>query len=67
MEHPANGSPVYPVSQVHCGLWLRVTQVACTPQEPGQGSLQRSFKQARFPGHSAFIEHSGRQFGGLPI
>lgn len=42
-------------------------QVAYIPHDPGHGSLQRSFKQAKFPGHSALIVHSGLQLGGRPI
>lgn len=42
-------------------------QVVATPQDPGQGLLHLSFKQAKFPGHSEFIVHSGRQFGERPI
>lgn len=36
------------------------------PQEPGHGSLQRSFIQAKLAGHSEFSVHSGRQFGARP-
>lgn len=36
------------------------------PQAPTHGSLHISLMQAKFPGHSAFRVHSGRQFGGRP-
>lgn len=42
-------------------------QLASIPHDPGQGSLHFSRIQAKLLGHSEFIEHSGRQLGGLPI
>ena len=66
-EQPAKGSPVVPGSHEHTGACLMTTQVARGPQEPGQGSLHLSFWQARFPGHSSLIVHSGRQFGARPM
>lgn len=62
-----NGSPVYPAIQTQTGECLTTVQVVLEPQEPGQGSLHFSFWHARFPGHSAFIVHSGRQLGDRPI
>lgn len=41
-------------------------QVVKDPQEPGQGSMHLSFWHAKFAGQSAFMLHSGLQFGGLP-
>jgi len=66
-EHPLNGSPVYPFWQTHWGTCFTVLHVAYIPHEPGHGSRHFSLTQARFPGHSALIVHSGRQFGGRPI
>lgn len=40
---------------------------APVPQEPGQGSLHFCLIQALLLEHSGLIEHSGLQFGGLPI
>lgn len=37
------------------------------PQDPGHGSIHLSLTQALSLEQSVFIEHSGRQFGGLPI
>lgn len=33
---------------------------------PGQGFLHFWFKHAKWFGHSLFVTHSGRQFGGVP-
>ena len=41
--------------------------LALIPHDPGHGSRHFSFIQAWLLGHSALIEHSGRQFGGDPI
>jgi hypothetical protein len=41
-EQPENGSPVSPGKQVHTGPWFTTRQIALGPQDPGQGSLQRS-------------------------
>lgn len=59
-------SPSYPGVQEQTGICLITLQIAFSPQAPGQGSIQRSFLQALLLGHSAFIVHSGRQFGGRP-
>lgn len=61
------GSPSYPTTHVHTALWLITEHLAFTPQEPGQGSRHFSEIHAKLLGHSAFIEHSGRQFGDWPI
>lgn len=66
-SHAVNGFPVYPGWQMHMGACLTVVHVAWLPQAPGQGSTQRSFWQARFPGQSSLIVHSGRQLGARPI
>jgi hypothetical protein len=42
-EQPENGSPVSPGKHVHTGPWFTTRQTALGPQDPGQGSLQRSF------------------------
>lgn len=65
-EHPENGSPVYPWSQEQTGICLTTAQLAWYPQEPGQGLLHFSDMQAKLPGHSTFIMHSGLQLGGRP-
>lgn len=49
------------------GVWFITLQVAPIPQDPKQGSLHFSLMQANLLEHSELIEHSGRQFGGLPI
>lgn len=67
IEHPAKGSPVNPGKHLHIGACLTTTQDVCVPHDPGQGSLHRSDWQAKELGHSAFIVHSGLQFGGRPI
>lgn len=41
--------------------------LAETPQDPGQGSMHFSRIQALLLMHSELTEHSGRQFGGVPI
>lgn len=66
-EHPLNGSPVYPIIQLHNATWFATEHSALKPQEPGQGSIHFSFWHARLPEHSALIEHSGLQFGAIPI
>lgn len=65
-EQPEKGSPVKPVLQVQTGVWFTTLQTALKPHDPGQGSRHFSFWQAKFPGHSSFMTHSGLQFGGLP-
>lgn len=62
-----NGSPVYPSRQEQIGTWLRTVHCAPTPHDPGQGSEHFSRMQASALKHSAFIVHSGLQFGGTPI
>lgn len=42
-------------------------QVADMPHDPGQGSLHFSLIHAKLLKQSEFIEHSGLQFGGVPI
>lgn len=66
-EQPWNGSPEYWASHVHDGVWLITVHCVLIPHEPGHGSTHFWFIHARFAGHSEFIEHSGRQFGGDPI
>lgn len=58
--HPTNGFPVKPTKQLHCGEWLITRHSALTAQTPGHGSLHLLFKQARWPGQSLFVTHSGR-------
>lgn len=65
--HIVNASPVYPSGHVHIGVCRDTEQSAPIPQEPGQGSRHFCCIQACDVGHSAFMEHSGLQFGGLPI
>ena len=65
--HCVNGSPWYPLSQTHMGMWLRTRHVAWMPQRPGHGSTHLWFLQANSVGQSLLNIHSGWQFGGLPI
>ena len=62
----SNGLPVKSSGHVQTGVWLMTEHRAWKPQEPGQGSIQRCWLHALLLGHSEFIVHSGRQFGGLP-
>lgn len=64
--HRVNGSPSYPEMQLHTGLCLTTLQRVFSPHLPMQGSTQRSLIHALLLAHSAFIVHSGRQFGGRP-
>lgn len=52
---------------MHIGMWFNTWQRAFEPHEPGHGSLHFSLIQATLLGQSAFIVHSGLQFGGDPI
>jgi len=65
--HAVNGFPVYPGWQIHMGACLTVVHVENVPQAPGHGSTHLSFWQARLPGHSSLMVHSGRQFGARPM
>ena len=62
-----NGSPVYPAKHEQIGVWLITLHCAPIPHAPGQGSLHFSLMHALSLEHSELIEHSGRQFGGIPI
>lgn len=53
--------------QVQIGVWLTILQILFKPHDPTQGSLHFCRMQALLLAHSAFIKHSGRQFGGTPI
>lgn len=60
------GSPVYLGRQLHIGVWLITWHSAFMAQAPGQGSLHFWFMQAKCPGHSLLLTHSGRHEGGDP-
>lgn len=62
----AYGSPSKPSIQEHTGWWFCVVHLALNPQDPIHGSWHCWAIQARFEGHSWWITHSGRQFGGAP-
>lgn len=62
-----NGSPVYPISQMHIGVWLTTLHSAFNPHEPEHGFRHFLLIQARFVAQSVLLVHSGRQFGGDPI
>jgi len=49
------------------GVWLTTWHSALGAHTPGQGSLHFSLIQAKWLGHSLFVIHSGRQFGGAPM
>lgn len=66
-EHDENGSPEYWSKHRQIGWWTLTVHVVYGPQAPAHGSLHSSLMQAKFPGHSAFRVHSGRQFGGRPM
>lgn len=61
------GSPIYPSKQEHVGVCLITSHRVLEPHEPGQGSRHFSFMHAKLLGHSEFMTHSGRQFGGFPM
>lgn len=67
MLHRRNGSPVYPFSHMHIGVWLITLHSAFNPHEPGHGSRHFLLIQAMFLAHSVLLVHSGLQFGGDPI
>lgn len=50
--HDVNGSPVYPMRQIHVGTWLMVEHSALFPQIPGHGSLHLLRIQALSAGQS---------------
>ena len=56
---PRNGSPMYPTTQVHTGLWFMTLHSALNPQTPGQGSIQCWLTQARVVIQSELTTHSG--------
>lgn len=58
---------MYPSIHVHIGIWLCTLHKADVPHDPGQGSWHFEFIQAWLVEQSAWMLHSGRQFGGLPI
>lgn len=60
------GSPLKPSLHVQIDTWFLTVHCAFCPQEPGHGSMQRSFTQDSELKHSWLVVHSGRQFGGLP-
>lgn len=62
----AYGSPSNPSIQEHIGWWFCVIHLALKPHEPMHGSWHCCAMQARLDGHSWWITHSGRQFGGAP-
>lgn len=62
----AYGSPSNPSIQEHIGWWFCVVHRALNPHEPIHGSWHCWAIQARLDGHSWWIAHSGRQFGGVP-
>lgn len=64
---PWNGSPVCCTSHVQDGVWFITVHCVLKPHEPGHGSTHFWFIHASAAGHSEFIEHSGRQFGGEPM
>lgn len=64
---PTKGSPVKPILHWHTGECWTTLQLLFEPQEPWQGSLHFSLIQAKFPGHSVFIVHSGLQLGARPM
>lgn len=64
--HPIKASPANPAGHKHRGAWLTTRQSAPVPHDPGQGSLHFWLMHAMSFGHSEFVMHSGRQFGGLP-
>lgn len=65
--HLTNGSPLYPSSQLQIALWLTTWHLACKPQTPSHGFLQRWLMHDLSRAHSELTKHSGRQFGGAPI
>lgn len=62
----AYGSPSWPSKHEQIGWWFCVVQRALNPHAPRHGSWQRCPMHARFDGHSWWMIHSGRQFGGAP-
>lgn len=64
--HRTKAFPSKPGLQAQLGTWFKTLQTAFKPQEPGQGSIQRSFTHALVFGQSELIVHSGRQKGGEP-
>lgn len=62
----AYGSPSKPSMHEHIGWWFCVVQRALKPHAPMHGSWHCWPIQARLDGHSWWITHSGRQFGGAP-
>lgn len=61
------GLPVKPGLHTHTGLCLFTVHNELSPQDPTHGSEHFSLLHARLGGHSEFIVHSGRQFGGFPM
>lgn len=66
-KHLTNGSPVYPILQMHIGLWLITLHCVLIPHEFTQGDLHLLSMHASSLEHSLFTTHSGRQFGGVPM
>ena len=64
--HCTNGFPVYLTGQLQIGLWFTTSQLAPTPQLPGQGSIHFWLLHARLWRQSVLTTHSGLQVGGLP-
>lgn len=65
-KHLENGSPVKPSLQMQTATWFKTWQLASIPHDPGQGSSHFCRTHANSAGHSEFIVHSGRQYGGEP-
>lgn len=65
-KHLMKGSPVYPLTQLHIGLWFTTWQCALIPHIPGQGSWHFWLIHALSERQSELTIHSGRQFGGDP-
>ena len=65
--HPWNGFPMKPNKHLQMALWLITLHWEFSPQEFEHGSWHFVLMQAKLFGHSALIEHSGRQCGGVPI
>lgn len=66
-KHFVNGSPVYPILQMHMGLWLITLHCVLIPHEFMHGDAHFWLMHASSLEHSLFTTHSGRQVGGLPM
>lgn len=58
---------MYPLEQLHIGLWFITWQRAFCPHVPGHGSVHFLLIHALSCGHSELTTHSGLQVGGVPM